>query len=768
MISSTKKILLLFCFLNAVTVMSHAQEMKISGVVRDINSHYELNNVNIYIKGTRVGTTSDIAGRYVLRAPPTSGKLIVVFRHIAYDPLEIPLASLRKKHDVYLQPRVIPLKGAMIETERARLLEIEKDLPQTTSLIEAKDFEIRGYVDAGDLLRTDHSVQVEEELSGKKTVTIRGGNPDEVLVLYNGIKMNSSFDNIFDLSLIDLEDIDRFEIIKGSNTALYGPDAFSGVINIVPKLEPDYHVRFQQRLGTYRSGNWGIHLHHKFRRLSGSYSFKQGGTKRSFADEQPEKQLLRNRSLHHTANIHYRFPSRSDGSPPSSLGAMYIYTSLEHKNHRDSESLSNFNELMSLKYTGKLFQLRDINLSVSLQRLQEEQFLVSRIGFLHRNIANQTFYFSADNRLKLWKLDWLVGYQFRYAALDFTDQRKNFDEQPIGLQSARLERQHHGILSIAKFQSDAGSEFLRTVNIDISFRYDLVRDRESEPVVRDGSSEANAMGSVGIFKATDWHEQMLKLALRFPAYSEKLTLDGYLSFGVNTRFPTLLQQISSPALLTPAVNQPNLNPEKNTSLELSLTIARDLRSERSIYGWQVSGNFFQNYYDNKIRMAALPGFPILFYDTVPDAQISGFETKSTAFLFRKKVALELGLSKYFISEKAAFPFKSDFKRVMNLMVNHAGYAFQLHWFKEGEQAGWIREQPGESGELDTGNLPPFVEVTLPAYSNLDLHLSKKFQIWNFKLFLNLSARNLLKDDSMELQGLTIRDRRFYITLGVQY
>ena len=122
-------------------------------------------------------------------------------------------------------------------------------------MLESKTFEIRGFIDAGDLLKTEHSIQVEEDLSGKKTVSIRGGNPDEIVVMYNGVKLNRAYDNTFDLSLIDLEDIDRFEIIKGSNTALYGPEAFSGVINIVPKTQYDYHVRFQQRLGTYQSGN---------------------------------------------------------------------------------------------------------------------------------------------------------------------------------------------------------------------------------------------------------------------------------------------------------------------------------------------------------------------------------------------------------------------------------------------------------------------------------------------------------------------------------
>ena len=175
------------------------------------------------------------------------------------------------KKYIYLQSRVIPLEGVRVEGERVQNMEIEKDIPQTVSLIKARKFETRGFVDAADLLRTDHSIQVAEELSGKKTVSIRGGNPDDTIVLYNGVKMNRTYDNTYDLSLIDLEDIERFEIIKGSNTALYGPEAFSGVINIVPKVQYGHKIRFQQRFGTYQSGNWGLHLYNKFKGLHGSF-----------------------------------------------------------------------------------------------------------------------------------------------------------------------------------------------------------------------------------------------------------------------------------------------------------------------------------------------------------------------------------------------------------------------------------------------------------------------------------------------------------------
>ena len=752
------KILLLTFLVCLSAFIVSAQEIRIAGFVRDVNTRREISNVNIYIKGSQIGTTSDIAGEYILRVPESRERKIVIFRHIAYDLREISLDSVATMKYVYLQPRVIPLRGITLEEERIEIPEIEKDIPQTVSMIKAKNFEIRGYIDAGDLLKTDHSVQVEEELSGKKTVSIRGGNPDEIVVLYNGIKMNRSFDNIFDFSLIDLVDIERFEIIKGSNTALYGPEAFSGVINVVPKLRHDYSIRLHQRIGTYQSGNWGLNFYHKLGRLHGSYSLKQGGTKRYFMDVEEDRARLENTSLHHTANLSYSFPERPGGrEPENSLVLMYMYSSLSYDNQRDVENLSNSNGLLSLKYEGDIARLTNLNLSVSLSRLEEDQFLSSGTGVIERHIKDRGIYVNAEKGLRLGLVDFLFAYQFKHAELDFIDQRRNFREESIGLESADFQRQHHGVVSIAKLNGEIESPFLNTIELSGSFRHDWLKDKQANPVLRGDWPEAWQEGVVGIFDKNEWQEATFKFGLSLSGDKEDFTFDGYLSFGLNTKFPTLFQQISSPVVLTANGGSTNLNPEKNNSSELSVVVARDLRGARTIYGWQVSGTFFQNQYDNKLRVSTTPGIPVPFYDNVPDARITGFETKSSVFFFRKKLTVELGMSRYFISEKAAFPFKSDYKHTLNFIIDHAGYSFQIHWFKEGEQVGWIRRGNGQ-----------FAEIALPEYSNLDIHLSKTFQIGRLKLFGNVSGRNLLYEDEVVLRGIAIRDRRYYITVGTQY
>ena len=184
-----------------------------------------------------------------------------------------------------------------------------------------------------------------------------------------------------------------------------------------------------------------------------------------------------------------------------------------------------------------------------------------------------------------------------------------------------------------------------------------------------------------------------------------------------------------------------------------------MRNHSRLYGWQLSGNYFLNHYDNKfVEVRNVLGGRSKFSNEL-FARISGFESKASVFLFRKKVSVDLGLARYFISDKAVFPFKSDFKRTLTFSIDHAGYSFQVFGFKEGAQVGLVCDGP-----LCTES----VQVLLPDYTNLDIHLSKSFEISKFKFLANASARNLLNDDDVELQGLNIRDRRFYVTVAAQY
>ena len=70
-----------------------------------------------------------------------------------------------------------------------------------------------------------------------KSVFLQGAGSKYTLILVDGIAVNdpSSVGGAFDLRLLPIDQVQRIEILKGSQSTLYGTDAIAGVINIITK-----------------------------------------------------------------------------------------------------------------------------------------------------------------------------------------------------------------------------------------------------------------------------------------------------------------------------------------------------------------------------------------------------------------------------------------------------------------------------------------------------------------------------------------------------
>ena len=67
---------------------------------------------------------------------------------------------------------------------------------------------------------------------------MRGGENSHLLVLIDGVKVNdptSTRGSAYDLSTIDVSQIERIEILRGPASAIHGGEALAGVINIITR-----------------------------------------------------------------------------------------------------------------------------------------------------------------------------------------------------------------------------------------------------------------------------------------------------------------------------------------------------------------------------------------------------------------------------------------------------------------------------------------------------------------------------------------------------
>jgi outer membrane receptor for ferrienterochelin and colicin len=114
------------------------------------------------------------------------------------------------------------------------------DAPNSTSIITEQDIRLSGITKIPELLRRLAGADIMETSGSQTEVSLRGFNQrlsNKVLVLVNG---RSVFVDLLDATFwallsIGVEDIERIEVVRGPGSALYGADAFNGVINIITK-----------------------------------------------------------------------------------------------------------------------------------------------------------------------------------------------------------------------------------------------------------------------------------------------------------------------------------------------------------------------------------------------------------------------------------------------------------------------------------------------------------------------------------------------------
>jgi vitamin B12 transporter len=110
-------------------------------------------------------------------------------------------------------------------------------LGSSVEIISAEEIKKNSFSFVSEALQTSSGVYVSQtgSFGGTATVRIRGASSDQTLVLIDGVPISdpSSPGGGYDFSSLLTSNIDRIEILKGSQSTLWGSDAIGGVINIV-------------------------------------------------------------------------------------------------------------------------------------------------------------------------------------------------------------------------------------------------------------------------------------------------------------------------------------------------------------------------------------------------------------------------------------------------------------------------------------------------------------------------------------------------------
>lgn len=116
------------------------------------------------------------------------------------------------------------------------LSESSDDPSAFATVIDARDYDER-FATVEEVLEQTPGVRVRRYggLGSTSTASIRGSKSEQVLVLLDGVRLNSAERGLVDLSSIPLRQVERIEVIRGGGSSRYGTGAEGGVISITTR-----------------------------------------------------------------------------------------------------------------------------------------------------------------------------------------------------------------------------------------------------------------------------------------------------------------------------------------------------------------------------------------------------------------------------------------------------------------------------------------------------------------------------------------------------
>ena len=222
---------LLFFFMAFISVQVYAQDIKISGTVISGSDNYPIIGANILVKGTTIGTITDVDGNFSFEAP--KGSTLVV-SYIGYQsqemqvsgnaPIKIVLSEDSEKLDEvivigYGSQKKSDMTGGIVAVGNEKL-----QMVSTNNLMD----KLAGQVPGLNITMEKASPSEDQVLRVRGENSLTADNSP--LIVLDGIPYSGS------LGDIDPDNIENLSVLKdASSAAIYGSRGANGVILIQTK-----------------------------------------------------------------------------------------------------------------------------------------------------------------------------------------------------------------------------------------------------------------------------------------------------------------------------------------------------------------------------------------------------------------------------------------------------------------------------------------------------------------------------------------------------
>ena len=185
--------------------------------------------------GTRADRSTAADGRFEITALAAGTyELRVVADGFTADPMRVTLAA-NDTRDVPLQMRLAAIAESIVVSAAQIDVPLSR-APDSVTVVTAVELQARQSETVADALRFVPGLAVVRQ--GKRgaltSLFPRGGGSNYTLVLVDGVRVNS-FGGGYDFGHLALANVERIEIVRGPQSALFGSDGIGGVVQIVTR-----------------------------------------------------------------------------------------------------------------------------------------------------------------------------------------------------------------------------------------------------------------------------------------------------------------------------------------------------------------------------------------------------------------------------------------------------------------------------------------------------------------------------------------------------
>ncbi|MCB0507239.1 MAG: TonB-dependent receptor [Bacteroidetes bacterium] len=232
---------ILLCVL--VSTSLYAQDIQLKGKITDKKTKEGLIGANVQIKGTNYGAITDIDGNYEITANVTLPYTLVV-SYLGYAEQEIQVTSANQTVDAALDEQIINV-GNEVVISASRVSERIQTSPSSIQKLNSRQIQAAAsgnfYQSLGNLKEVDMTTSS----MGFQVFNTRGFNttaPVRIVQFIDGMDnqapgLNFPVGNLVGANDLDLQSV---EVISGAASALYGANAFQGVLSMQSKNPFDF------------------------------------------------------------------------------------------------------------------------------------------------------------------------------------------------------------------------------------------------------------------------------------------------------------------------------------------------------------------------------------------------------------------------------------------------------------------------------------------------------------------------------------------------